>query len=205
MISVVLVDDHPVVRSGIRAVLSTAADISVVAEAATGEAAVAVVAETAPDVVVCDLRLGAGMDGIATTAAIGQLASPPAVLILSTYHDDADVAAALAAGAAGYVLKEAAPEEIIAALRTVAAGGTAVSPQLATQMASNLRQHRPELTARQLEVLRLVATGASNKQIAAQLYVTEATVKSHLVHIFTKLDANSRTHALHVAQELGLL
>ncbi len=204
-ISVLLVDDHPVVRAGLRAVIDASTEVRVGGEAASGEEAVALTRHLAPDVVLCDLRLGEGMDGIATTAAIRALPEPPAVLILTTFDRDAEVLAALEAGAAGYLLKDVSPEVIVQAVRTAAAGGTHVAPELATRVLTGMRAPRPRLTDREADVLRLLATGASNKEIARTLMVSEATVKSHLVHVFSKLGVDSRARAVHVARETGLL
>lgn len=204
-ITVLIVDDHPVVRTGLRAVLDGAADLVVVGEAATGEEALALTEQVRPDVVLCDLRLGEGMDGIATTAAIRALSRAPAVLILTTYDRDAEVLGAIEAGAAGYLLKGVAPATILEAVETAARGGTYLSADLATRVVAGMRSPLPRLTDREVEVLRLLATGASNREMARTLFVTEATVKSHLVHIFTKLGVDSRARAVHVARETGLI
>jgi len=188
--TVLLVDDHPVVRSGLRAVLDAAETLQVVGEAATGEEALALAAHLRPDVVLCDLRLGNGIDGIQTTAALRALDPAPAVLILTTFDRDAEILGAIEAGAAGYLLKEVDPDVIIDGIQRAAAG---------------MRSPLPRLTDREIDVLRLLATGSANKEIARALFVTEATVKSHLVHIFTKLGVDSRSRAIHVAQETGLI
>ncbi len=204
-IRVLLVDDHPVVRAGLRAVIDGRDDIQVVGEAATGEEAITLARHIEPDVVLCDLRLGAGMDGEATTAALRALGRPPAVLILTTYDRDAEILGAIEAGAAGYLLKDVPPTTIVDAIRTAARGDMFLTPELATRVVRGMRTTLPRLTERELEVLRLLATGASNKEMARALFVTEATIKSHLVHIFTKLGADSRARAIHVARETGLL
>ncbi|GAA3871013.1 response regulator [Tessaracoccus defluvii] len=203
-ITVLLVDDHPVVRSGLRAVLE-ADDLSVVGEASTGEEAIVLAGHLRPDVVLCDLRLGAGIDGIETTAALRALTPAPAVLILTTFDRDAEILGAIGAGAAGYVLKDVSPEAIIDGIRRAATGDMVLTPELTTRVLKGMRSPLPRLTARELEVLRLIATGAGNKEIARVLFVTEATVKSHVSHIFTKLDVDSRSRAIHVARETGLL
>lgn len=204
-VTVLIVDDHPVVRSGLRAVLDAAGSVTVVGEAATGEEAVTLAGLLRPDVVLCDLRLGEGADGIETTAALRALAAPPAVLILTTFDRDAEILGAIEAGAAGYLLKHVAPEVIVEGIRRAAAGDTVLAPELAARVLRGVRNPLPRLTAREIEVLRLLATGSTNRQIARTLYVTEATVKSHLAHIFTKLDVDSRSRAIHVAQETGLI
>lgn len=203
-ITVLLVDDHPVVRSGLRAVLE-ADNLSVVGEASTGEEAIVLAGHLHPDVVLCDLRLGAGIDGIETTAALRALTPAPAVLILTTFDRDAEILGAIEAGAAGYVLKDVSPEAIVDGIRRAATGDMVLTPELATRVLKGMRSPLPRLTARELEVLRLIATGAGNKEIARALFVTEATVKSHVSHIFTKLDVDSRSRAIHVARETGVI
>ncbi len=203
-ITVLLVDDHPVVRSGLRAVLE-ADNLSVVGEASTGEEAIVLAGHLHPDVVLCDLRLGAGIDGIETTAALRALTPAPAVLILTTFDRDAEILGAIEAGAAGYVLKDVSPEAIVDGIRRAATGDMVLTPELATRVLKGMRSPLPRLTARELEVLRLIATGAGNKEIARALFVTEATVKSHVSHIFTKLEVDSRSRAIHVARETGVI
>jgi len=203
-ISVLLVDDHPVVRSGLRAVLDTD-DVQVVGEAASGEEALELSALLHPDVVLCDLRLGAGIDGIQTTAALRALTPAPAVLMLTTFDRDAEIRGAIEAGAAGYLLKEVAPELIIDGIRRAARGEMVLAPELAARLLEGMRSPLPRLTDRETEALRLLATGSANREIARTLFVTEATVKSHLAHIFTKLDVDSRSRAIHVAREAGLI
>ena len=204
-IAVLLVDDHPVVRSGLRAVLDSADGMQVVGEAATGEDAVVLAARLHPDVVLCDLRLGLGIDGIRTTAELRALDPAPAVLILTTFDRDAEILGAMEAGAAGYLLKEAAPEAIVDGIRRAAVGDTVLTPDLASRVLKGMRSPLPRLTEREIDVLRHLATGSTNKEIARALFVTEATVKSHLVHIFSKLDVDSRSRAIRVAHETGLI
>lgn len=203
--TVLLVDDHPVVRTGLRAVLDSGAEVSIVAEAASGEEALRLAEHLQPDVVLCDLRLGTGMDGIETTQTLRQLEPAPAVLILSTYDRDADILGAMDAGAAGYLLKEATPEAILDGIQRAAAGETVLAPEMTTRVLAGMRNPLPTLTEREREVLRLLATGATNKEMARQLFVAEATVKSHLVHIFTKLGVDNRARAVAVANETGLM
>ncbi|MEB4615341.1 response regulator transcription factor [Leucobacter sp. M11] len=203
-ITVLLVDDHPVVRSGLRAVLDSES-VRVIGEAATGEEAVALAGHLRPDVVLCDLRLGAGIDGIQTTAALRALDPAPAVLILTTFDRDAEILGAIEAGAAGYLLKDVAPGMILAGIERAAAGETVLSPELSARVLRGMRNPLPKLTEREIEVLRLLATGAANKEIARSLFVTEATVKSHIAHIFTKLEVDSRSRAIHLARETGLI
>ncbi|HIW62114.1 MAG TPA: response regulator transcription factor [Candidatus Stackebrandtia excrementipullorum] len=204
-VTVLLVDDHPVVRTGLRAVIDARSDVTVVGEAATGEEAVTLTDHLRPDVVLCDLRLGAGMDGVATTTALRSLDSRPAVIILTTFDRDAEILGAIEAGAAGYVLKDVDPDRIVEAVHTAARGEVYLAPELATRVMSGIRNPAPRLTRRELDVLRQLATGASNREMARSLFVTEATVKSHLVHIFAKLKVDSRSRAVHVARETGLI
>ncbi len=203
--TVLLVDDHPVVRSGLRAVIDAGDTLRVIGEAATGEEAIALAGDLRPDVVLCDLRLGSGIDGIRTTVALRALDPAPAVLILTTFDRDAEVLGAIEAGAAGYLLKDVDPEVIVEGIRRAAAGDTVLAPELAARVLRGMRNARPRLTDREIEVLRHLARGATNREIARTLFVTEATVKSHLAHIFTKLDVDSRSRAIHVAQETGLI
>lgn len=205
MMKVLLVDDHPVVRAGLRMLLDGRESVTVVGEAATGEEAVALAERLHPDVVLCDLRLGPGMDGIATTTALRALVPAPAVLIVTTFDRDVDILDAIAAGAAGYLLKDAAPEVIADGIHRAAAGETVLAPGLASRVLHRMRNPPPRLTEREVDVMRLLATGASNREIARRLFVTEATVKSHLAHIFTKLDVDSRARAIHVARQTGLI
>jgi DNA-binding NarL/FixJ family response regulator len=203
-VRVVLVDDHPVVRGGLRALL-TASGVEVVGEAATVDEAVASVRESRPDVVLMDLQLADGGDGVTATVAIGALPTPPRVLILTTYDTDADILRAVEAGAAGYLLKDAAPQVLLDAVAAAARGETVLAPQVATRLMARVREPASDLSARELEVIGLVADGLSNRDIARRLFVSEATVKSHLVHVFTKLGVASRTAAVAAARERGLL
>ena len=205
MITVLIVDDHPVVRSGLRAVLDAGSGVRVVGEAANGDEAVTLAAHLRPDVVLCDLRLGEGRDGIETTAMLRALAPAPAVLILTTFDRDAEMLGALEAGAAGYLLKEVAPEKIIDGILRAARGETVLEPDLASRVLKGVRNPLPKLTAREIEVLRCLSEGMANREIARALFVTEATVKSHLAHIFTKLGVDSRSRAVHLARETGLI
>lgn len=201
---VVLVDDHPVVRAGLRALL-TASGVEVVGEAATVDDALAVVQRSRPDVVLMDLQLAGGGDGVTATTAIAGLDDAPRVLILTTYDTDADILRAVEAGAAGYLLKDADPQVLLDAVTAAARGETVLAPQVATRLMARVRQPAPELSPRELEVVELVATGLANREIARRLFVSEATVKSHLVHVFTKLGVASRTAAVAAARERGLL
>ncbi|MCI9887499.1 response regulator transcription factor [Micrococcales bacterium 31B] len=204
-LTVLMIDDHPVVRRGLRAVLETHDGIRVVGEAATGEEGILLARATRPDVVLCDLRLGDGIDGVETTAHLRAAEPAPAVLILTTYGRDAEILAAIEAGAAGYLMKDLDPEAIVDALRSAARGQLVLAPDLATRVVSGMRNPRPRLTERERDVLGQLATGASNREMAQSLFVSEATIKSHLVHIFAKLGVDNRARAVHAAREAGLL
>ncbi|GAB3470007.1 response regulator [Actinophytocola sediminis] len=204
-IRLLLADDHPVVRAGLRAVLESEPGLVVVAEAATADAAVARAAEGDIDVVLMDLRFGAGMTGAQATAAITARPGGPRVLVVTTYDTDADTLPAIAAGATGYLLKDAPPEDLAAAVRTAAAGHTTLAPTVADRLLNRLRTPDTTVTRREIEVLTLVADGLSNRAIARRLHLTEGTVKSHLARIYTKLDVDSRTAAVAAATDLGLI
>ncbi|NYE19263.1 response regulator [Microbacterium immunditiarum] len=209
MIRLLIADDHPVVRAGLAGLLSDEPGLEVVAEASDGDEAVRLAAATRPDVVLMDLRMPR-VDGVAATTRIaaGEAGEPaPRVLILTTYESDDQILAAIEAGAAGYLLKAAPQAEIVAGIRSVAAGQSALSPQVAVRLVERMRRPAPEsvLTARETEVLRLVASGHSNKQIAVALGIGESTVKTHLLKIFDKLGVADRTRAVTLAMERGLL
>lgn len=209
MIRLLIADDHPVVRAGLAGLLSDEPGLDVVGEAADGDEAVRLAAATRPDVVLMDLRMP-GVDGVAATARIvaGEAGDPPPrVLILTTYESDDQILAAIEAGASGYLLKAAPQAEIMAGIRSVAAGQSALSPRVAVRLVERMRRPEPDtvLTARETEVLRLVATGHSNKQAAAALGIGESTVKTHLLKVFEKLGVADRTRAVTLAMERGLL
>ena len=204
MIRVLVADDHPIVRGGIVALLSAADDMQVVAEAADGLEAVRLAAEHRPDVVLMDLRMP-GLDGDEATARI--LAANPAarVVILTTYESDSSILTAIEAGASGYLLKAAPQEEILAGVRSVARGEVALAPSIAAMLVQRVAKPAITLSPRETQVLALVAQGSSNPSIAAALFVSEATVKTHLLHAFAKLEVSDRTRAVTRAMELGLL
>ncbi len=204
-ITVLLVDDHPVVRTGLRALFENSDDVQVVGEAASGEEAIALAEHLHPDVVLCDLRLGDGIDGVETTAALRAQQPAPAVIILTTFDRDVEILRAIEAGAAGYLLKDVSPATIVASITEAARGGMVLAPEMAQRVVDGMRNPRPRLTEREIEVLRLLDTGASNREIARTLFVTEATVKTHLVHLFGKLNVESRAKAVTMARETGLL
>ncbi|WP_151525398.1 response regulator transcription factor [Serinicoccus kebangsaanensis] len=205
MIRIVLADDHPVVRTGLRAMLSGDPDLDVIGEAATPDDVVALASDLIPDVVLMDLQFGTDQTGADATRRIRALNHPPAVLVLTNYDTDSDILGAVEAGASGYLLKDAPLEELIAAIRAAAAGETALAPAIAGRLLARMRSPQPNLSARETEVLRLVADGATNNDIAALLHISDATVKSHLVHIYTKLGVSSRTAAVASARDSGLL
>ncbi|GAA4870737.1 response regulator transcription factor [Saccharopolyspora cebuensis] len=204
-IRLVLADDHPVVRTGLRALLDTEPDFEVVAEAASAEEAVRLAAGTEVDVVLMDLQFGTGMHGAEATAAIVERPAAPRVLVLTTYDTDADILAAIEAGATGYLLKDAPPEELANAVRTAAAGRSALAPAIAHRLMDRMRAPAAALSSREIEVLGLVAEGLSNQEISKRLFLSQSTVKSHLVHIYDKLGVESRTSAVAKAKSRGLI
>ncbi|WP_149261821.1 response regulator transcription factor [Actinomadura sp. K4S16] len=205
-IRILLVDDHPVVRSGIRAMLADQPDFVLVGEAATGREGVEEAHRLSPDVVLMDLQLGTGIHGSEATRQI-TAAGPdaPRVLVLTTFDTDSDILAAVEAGATGYLLKDAPPDRLFTAIRSAAAGDSALAPSVASRLLGRMRSPTATLTARELEVLRLVAEGLSNRQISKRLFLSETTIKTHLVHIYAKLGVDSRTAAVAAATRRGLI
>lgn len=212
-IRILLVDDHPVVRAGLRAMLADFPGVSVVAEAADGEAALAELGRLNTlgepvDLVLMDLQMGNGMDGVTATGRIkaGQGGTPPPpILILTTYDTDADILAAVEAGASGYMLKDAPPEQIKQAVLSAAAGQTALAPEVAARLMGRIRNPSPALSPREVQLLELLATGMGNRAMAKQLFISEATVKTHLVHIYSKLGVDNRTAAIAVAAQRRII
>jgi DNA-binding NarL/FixJ family response regulator len=202
-IRVLLVDDHPVVREGVRAMLAPEPDIEVAGEAGSGDEAVAQARVGAYDVILMDLRMP-GTDGV---DAIGQiLAADPAarIVVLTTYETDADILRAVEAGAAGYLLKDAPRGEVANAIRVAARGETVLSPSVAARLVTRVRRpHRESLSAREVEVLQLVGRGMTNADIGRRLFISEATVKTHLLRAFGKLGVSDRTAAVTTAIEWG--
>ncbi|MCV2395594.1 response regulator transcription factor [Actinotalea sp. M2MS4P-6] len=203
-VRVVVVDDHPVVRAGIVGLLAGEDDLDVVGEAGDGLQALDVVAAESPDVVLMDLRMPR-LDGAAATGRV--LAAHPEVrvVVLTTYESDADILRAVEAGATGYLLKDTPREDLVEAVRAAARGETVLAPSVARRLVAQVRGDDQRLTARELEVLAAVARGGSNGQIGAELFISEATVKTHLLRIFTKLGVDDRTRAVTVAIERGIL
>jgi DNA-binding NarL/FixJ family response regulator len=214
-ISVVIADDQALMRSGLRMLLERADGITVLAEAADGDAAVGLVREHQPDVVLMDIRMP-GIDGIeATRRIVNDPSSATTVLILTTYDLDEYVYHAIRAGASGFLLKTSPPPQLVTAIRAVAAGDTLLAPEITRRLLEEYIRRPPpgavrppaleELTGREVEVLRLVATGHSNAQIAARLFVSEPTVKTHINRLFRKLGVRDRIHAVVLAYETGLV
>jgi DNA-binding NarL/FixJ family response regulator len=205
VIRLLVVDDHPVVRAGMVAMLGEESDFEVVGEAANGAEALGLVPRLRPDVVLMDLRMPV-MDGAEATARISAEPDAPQVLVLTTYDTDADIIRAVEAGARGYLLKDAPTGVLADAIRRAARGETVLAQPVAARLADRLRAPaRPELTARELEVLALVARGLSNADIGRELFIGEATVKTHLIRAFAKLGVADRTAAVTAAYASGLL
>jgi DNA-binding NarL/FixJ family response regulator len=205
-VRVLVVDDHPVVRSGIVGMLAAEPDLEVVGEAGDGAQAVALAAELTPDVVLMDLRMPV-LDGVGATSAITARAAgrqAPRVVVLTTYETDTDILRAVEAGATGYLLKDTPRDELVAGVRAAARGQTVLAPSVATRLVTSVRGAE-RLTDREVEVLRLVARGASNAAVGRELFITEATVKTHLLRAFAKLGVDDRTAAVTVAMARGYL
>ena len=204
-IRILLADDHPVVRDGLRGMLASEEGFQVVGEAASGAEAVAVCDRERPDVVLMDLQMPE-MDGATATAEITARFPATRVLVLTTYDTDADILRAVEAGATGYLLKDTPRERLFPAIRAAARGETVLAPAVATRLVSSMRRPASEApTAREVEVLELVARGSSNADIAAALFISEATVKTHLLHTFAKLGVDDRTAAVVAALERGII
>lgn len=208
-IKVLLVDDHRVVRAGLTAILNESGRVEVVAEAADGGAALELLRNQdrreSLDVVLMDLQMAPGLDGVSAIKAMREAGVDLPVLVLTTYETDADIVAAMSAGAQGYLLKDATDAELIGAVERVAQGRRALSPQVADRLVDRLSDPLPQLSPRELEILEALAKGKTNREIAQEAFVSEATVKTHLVHIYTKLGVDSRTSAVAVALEKRLI
>ncbi|MEV4076820.1 response regulator [Nonomuraea fuscirosea] len=204
IIRLIIVDDHPIVRDGLRGILDTD-DFEVVGEAADGPEALAVALRTAPDVVLLDLRMP-GMSGAEVIRRLREQQPGVHVLVLTTFDDDADVLPAIAESATGYLLKDTPRDELRRAVHAAARGETVLSPTVAGILTRKDREPEPRtLSPRELEVLRLIARGATNREVAGRLFITEATVKTHLLHVYGKLAVNDRAAAVAAAYDLGLL
>ncbi|MCS5478708.1 response regulator transcription factor [Corynebacterium sp. YIM 101645] len=201
MIRVMLIDDHPVVRAGLRTILDSFTDITVVAEGATGQAALTPAEEV--DVVVMDIQMPA-MDGITAARKLREAGGPP-VLILTTYDTEADIVAAIEAGALGYLLKDAPEQMLHDAVIATAEGRRTLSPEVAAALMERVDKPQQALSAREIEIVQALSTGASNRELARSLFISEATVKTHLVHIYQKLGVENRTAAITVARERRLI
>lgn len=205
LVRLLIVDDHPVVRDGLRGMFAAEPGIEVVGEAASGPEAVTRTVTHDPDVVLMDLRMPGG-DGVSAIRALGDRGARARVLVLTTYDDDRDVLAAIDAGATGYLLKDAPREELFRAVRAAARGETVLSPPIASQLLGRVRDPAPdELTARELEIVALIAEGATNRDIGQRLHISEATVKTHLLRAYAKLGVNDRAAAVGEAFRRGLL
>ncbi|MEV0390394.1 response regulator transcription factor [Nonomuraea sp. NPDC050643] len=206
-VRLIIVDDHPVVRDGLRGIFSSDGEFEVVGEAADGAEALAVALRTGPDIVLMDLRMP-GMSGPEVIRALREQTPGLPVLVLTTFDDDADVLPAIAEGATGYLLKDTPRADLRRAARAAARGETVLSPSVAGVLARGAREagRRPSpLSPRETEVLGLIARGSTNREVAARLFITEATVKTHLLHIFAKLEVKDRAAAVAAAYESGLL
>jgi len=204
-IRILIADDHPVVRSGLESMLAKQPDFEVVGEAEDGMEAVRLAKELSPDVILMDLRMPE-MDGAAATGKISKDHPETRILVLTTYDSDADILRAVEAGATGYLLKDAPREELYEAVRSTASGKPLLTPAVTAMLMRSIREPRTQKpSAREVEVLELVRKGLSNKGIGRELHISEATVKTHLIHVFGKLGVDDRTAAVSVALERGIL
>ncbi len=204
-IRLLIADDHPVVRNGLRGMLASQTDIEVVGEAEDGAVAFRLAAEISPDVVLMDLRMPV-MDGVSAIREIKENQPTVQILVLTTYDSDADILPAVEAGATGYLLKDSSREELFKAIRAAARGEAVLAPSVAARLMGQIRAPAEEkLSNREIEVLQLVAEGSNNREIAKHLHISQATVKSHLMHIFSKLGVSDRTAAVTTALQRGIL
>jgi DNA-binding NarL/FixJ family response regulator len=205
LIRLLIADDHPVVRDGLRGMVAAEPDLEVVGEAGNGLEVLALVPRVRPDVALVDLRMPE-LDGVATIRALRERHPEVRVLVLTTFDTERDVVSAVEAGATGYLLKDAPRAELFRAIRAAARGESVLAPEVATRLVGQLREPSSQpLTQRELQVLELVARGATNREVAARLHVSEATVKTHLVHAFAKLGVGDRTAAVTAALERRLI
>ncbi len=198
-IRVFLVDDHLVVRAGLRALLDTQPDVEVVGEASSGEEAATAIQSASPDLVMMDLDMGTGMHGAEAIKRLRNDGLDVPVLVFTTYDTDADVVRAVDAGAIGYLLKDSTPDEIFGAVRGAVAGRSVLSPTVASRLVQQMQRPQEALTARESELLSLLAEGMTNRELGKALFISEATVKTHLGHIYAKLGVDTRSAAVSVA------
>ncbi|MGW6656312.1 response regulator [Rhodococcus sp. NPDC055024] len=198
-IRVFLVDDHLVVRAGLRALLDTQPDVEVVGEASSGEEAATAIPSASPDLVMMDLDMGTGMHGAEAIKRLRNDGVDVPVLVFTTYDTDADVVRAVDAGAIGYLLKDSTPDEIFGAVRGAVAGRSVLSPTVASRLVQQMQRPQEALTARESELLSLLAEGMTNRELGKALFISEATVKTHLGHIYAKLGVDTRSAAVSVA------
>ncbi|EME22757.1 MULTISPECIES: response regulator [Rhodococcus] len=198
-IRVFLVDDHLVVRAGLRALLNTQPDVEVVGEASSGEEAATAIPSASPDLVMMDLDMGTGMHGAEAIKRLRSDGVDVPVLVFTTYDTDADVVRAVDAGAIGYLLKDSTPDEIFGAVRGAVAGRSVLSPTVASRLVQQMQRPQEALTARESELLSLLAEGMTNRELGKALFISEATVKTHLGHIYAKLGVDTRSAAVSVA------
>jgi DNA-binding NarL/FixJ family response regulator len=205
VISLLIVDDHPVVRDGLRGMFSADPRFEVLGEAGDGTEAIAAAEKLQPDVILMDLRMPR-TDGVTAIKELARLGVPAHVLVLTTYDTDSDVLPAIEAGATGYLLKDAPREELFRAVEAAAKGQAVLSPAVATRLMGQMRQPASEpLSQREVEVLELIARGCTNRDAAKQLFISEATVKTHLLHVYAKLGVNDRAAAVATAFSRGYL
>jgi DNA-binding NarL/FixJ family response regulator len=204
-IRLLIVDDHPVVRDGLRGMFAEDPEFEVVGEASDGAEAVRLAESERPDVILMDLRMP-GVDGATAIRTLSERGIPARVLVLTTYDSDADVVPAIEAGATGFLLKDASREELVRAVRAAHRGESVLAPSVATRLVTQLRTRAPDsLSERELEVLTLIAQGETNRGAAARLFISEATVKTHLLHVYSKLGVGDRAAAVAAGYERGLL
>ena len=206
IISLLIVDDHPVVRNGLRGIFTGDPEFEVLGEASDGREAVTLTLARRPNVVLMDLRMPQA-DGVSAIRELAEKSPETRVLVLTTYSDDSDVLAAIDAGATGYLLKDAPREELLRGVRAAARGESVLSPSVAATLLGRVRapQREAPLSPRELEVLQMIARGATNREAAKQLFISEATVKTHLIHVYAKLGVNDRAAAVAAAYEQRLL
>jgi DNA-binding NarL/FixJ family response regulator len=206
MINLLIADDHPVIRAGLRAILEQYTDLRIAAEAETGERAVDLATSQDVDVILMDLNLGAGISGVEATRQIVQANPASRILILTNIENETNIVSAIEAGAVGYVLKDSEPDTLADAVRRTMQGEGILAPSVTRTLLNYSRRPLAQrLTPREQQILRLVAAGRSNRSVAAELHIEEATVKAHLTRVFTKLGVSSRTAAIAAAQKAGLI